>query len=35
MTDEIKKNDVILVRKVEKNLRGYWIIKSYRIEVGI
>ena len=35
MTDEIKKNDVILVKKVEKNLRGYWIIKSYRIEVGI
>ena len=35
MTDEIKKNDVIFVRKVEKNLRGYWIIKSYRIEVGI
>lgn len=35
MTDEIKKNDVILVRKVEKNLRGYWIIKNYRIEVGV
>lgn len=35
MTDEIKVNDVILVRKVEKNQRGYWIIKNYRVEVGV